>query len=88
LTIDGVHTYFVQAGSSFILTHNSCGKNNKSFTFENNPKHKIVKSGKANPAPTNGQKALDPSVELPGNTTRRIAVDSDANEFVVFDEHI
>ena len=25
LTIAGVHTYFVKAGSSFILTHNTCG---------------------------------------------------------------
>ena len=43
--------------------------------FEPNPKHGTKKRGAANPEPTNPQKALDDSIELPGNTTRRISID-------------
>jgi len=60
----------------------------KPVEFESNPKHGKSKRGKANPEPTNPKKALGNSIELPGNTTRRIAVDKEAGEFVVFDEHL
>lgn len=56
--------------------------------YERNPKHGKVKRGNANPEPTNPQKALDNSIKLPGNTTRRVSVDKETGEFVVFDEHL
>jgi len=56
--------------------------------YESNPKHGKNKRGNANPEPTNPQKALEDSIELPGNTSRRIAIDKQAEEFVVFDEHM
>ena len=56
--------------------------------FEPNPKHGKKKRGAANPEPTNPQKALDDSIELPGNTTRRISIDKETGEYVVFDEHL
>ncbi len=51
--------------------------------FEPNPKHGKKKRGAANPEPTNPQKALDDSIELPGNTTRRISIDKETGEYVV-----
>ncbi|WP_077606000.1 RHS repeat-associated core domain-containing protein [Salinivibrio sp. ML290] len=57
-------------------------------SFEPNPKHGKTKRGNANPEPTNPQQALDDSIELPGNTTRRISVDKQTGEFSVFDEHM
>ncbi len=68
--------------------YNMEGDKEKNGTFEGNPKHGNTQSGRASPEPTNPQKSLDDSIELPGNTTRRIAVDKETGEFVVFDEHL
>ena len=76
------HTYFV--GESKVLVHNECACK----IFEPNPKHGKSKKGNANPEPTNPQKGLDNSIEMPGNTTRRVGVDKEANEYLVFDEHL
>ena len=56
--------------------------------FEGNPKHGAVARGRASAAPKNGQAALDTSVDIGQNTTRRVGIDYDAGEFVVFDEHV
>ncbi|QTE21204.1 hypothetical protein J3359_10235 [Polaribacter cellanae] len=55
--------------------------------FERNPKHGKKKKGSSGAEPTNPQEVLDASLELTGNTTRRVGVDSSTGEFVVFDEH-
>lgn len=55
--------------------------------YEPNPKHGAVKRGRASAAPTRGQWALDRSVELPGPTSRRVAVDPENQEYIVFDCH-
>jgi hypothetical protein len=55
--------------------------------YEANPKHGKDKKGNASAAPQNPQEVLDNSLELPGNTTRRIGVDTENKEFNVFDEH-
>lgn len=38
--------------------------------------------------PINGQAALDYSVEVGANTSRRVGIDYARGEFVVFDEHL
>ncbi len=55
--------------------------------YEANPKHGKDKKGNASAAPQNPQEVLDNSLELPGNTTRRVGVDVENKEFNVFDEH-
>lgn len=56
--------------------------------FVPSPKHANIKTqgGRSNPTPTNGQGALDRSVGIGPNTTRRVGVDRENGEFVVFDE--
>ncbi len=55
--------------------------------YEANPKHGKDKKGNASAAPQNPQEVLENSLELPGNTTRRVGVDTENKEFNVFDEH-
>ena len=55
--------------------------------YEANPKHGKDKKGNASAAPQNPQEVLENSLELPGNTTRRVGVDPENKEFNVFDEH-
>ncbi|MCF6204641.1 MAG: hypothetical protein L3J59_13395 [Methylococcaceae bacterium] len=68
--------------------YNMEGEETEKGIFEANPKHGNTQRGNASPEPTNPQKTLDDSIELPGNTTRRVAVDKETGEFVVFDEHL
>ena len=44
--------------------------------------------GRKNPAPTNGQKVLDSSVQVKPTRPRRIGVDPENGEIVVFDQTI
>jgi hypothetical protein len=46
----------------------------------------IARAGAA-AGPINGQAALDISVQVSGNSTRRVGIDYAARQFVVFDEH-
>ncbi|TJZ49425.1 hypothetical protein FAZ15_22270 [Sphingobacterium olei] len=55
--------------------------------YERNLKHGTKNSGRANKAPTNPERSLANSLELPGNTTRRVGADKSTGEFNVFDEH-
>ncbi|GAA1934529.1 hypothetical protein [Nocardioides hwasunensis] len=56
-------------------------------SFEASPKHPSRPAGRASQGPRHGQAALDDSVPInPATTTRRIAYDAKADEFVVFDE--
>ncbi|TRX34060.1 adhesin [Flavobacterium sp. ZT3R18] len=44
-------------------------------------------TNKVNKHKSHPQEVLDNSLELPGNTTRRVGVDTENKEFNVFDEH-
>lgn len=59
--------------------------------YEVNPKHGATSRGTAmgvsSPAPTNGQAALDASVQVKGTSPRRVGIDPTTKEIVVFDEH-
>ncbi|MCG8423818.1 MAG: hypothetical protein MJE77_38470, partial [Proteobacteria bacterium] len=56
--------------------------------YEVNPKHGSVARGNASAAPKNGQAALDYSIPIGGNSTRRVGIDYATGEFVVFPEHL
>ena len=61
--------------------------------YEHNPKHPRWTAGgptgtRASKAPKNGQKALEESVQIKPTSPRRIGVDDDVKEFVIFDEHV
>ncbi|WP_052598407.1 hypothetical protein [Aureispira sp. CCB-QB1] len=62
-------------------------KPGEGLNFEHNKKHGNEQKGNRGKAPTNPQKSLENSYELPGNTTRRVGVDKETGEFNVFDEH-
>ncbi|MFF3669892.1 polymorphic toxin-type HINT domain-containing protein [Microtetraspora malaysiensis] len=85
LTISGFHTYYVSAGGASVLVHNAnpAGCNG---TFDASPKHGRGQRGNAAPGPKDGQTALDNSVGIGPNTTRRVGIDKDNGEFVIFDE--
>jgi hypothetical protein len=62
------------------------------YKFETNPKHpKWTPDGptgvRASKAPKNGQDALDASVQIKDTSPRRVGVDYEPEEFVIFDEH-
>ena len=59
----------------------------KKLVYKRNPKHGERKTGKIGAEPKNPGKVLKESIEMPGNTTRRIGIDKDTGEFVIFDEH-
>jgi len=80
LTVDGIHTYFVEVGEEAVLVHNSCGEHVPS------PKHHPRARGGVSPAPTNGQAALDLSVQVKTTSPRRVAYDPSSGEFVVLDQ--
>ncbi len=70
--------------------HDDDEQSKKKPTYEASPKHgktsREMAKGTSNPAPTDGQKALDNSVQVKLTSPRRVGVDPDNNEFVVFDE--
>ena len=57
----------------------------KNGTYEKADYHSRQTTGKKNPAPKDGQFALDNSVPIGKNTTRRVGLDSNG-DFVIFDE--
>ena len=93
LELDEVHTYYVAGG---VLVHNRCGdtKNNDGTGNENssgsNGKyekadyHSNKNNAIKNKAPNKGQEALDNSIAISPNTTRRVGISD--GEIVVFDE--
>ena len=54
--------------------------------FEASPKHGPKSRGRASAGPQNGQAALDISVQVKSTSPRRVGVDVEAGEFVVFDQ--
>jgi hypothetical protein len=78
--VEDWHTYFVS--NSGILVHNTCG--GKNGVFENAPYHGKTSNSVKSKAPIDGQGALDNSVSIGPNTTRRVGISQ--GEFVVLDE--
>lgn len=58
------------------------------LTFEPNPKHRSKKRGRVSSQPTDGQVALDNSVQISERSTRRVGVDRENEEIVVLMEHL
>lgn len=59
------------------------------LTYKASAKHHAgVRGDFISAAPTNGQAALDASTQIKSTSPRRIAVDTDAQEFVVFDQTV
>jgi RHS repeat-associated protein len=56
--------------------------------YEASPKHGRIDVGGASRAPVNGQGALDYSLQVGSNSPRRIGIDCDAGNFVVFDRNV
>ena len=88
LTIDQIHTYFVQVGEQEVLVHNS---NHCNGVYAGSDKHHQFSGpgrgrGPVGKAPTNGQAALDISIQVKPTSPRRVAHEPTANEFVVLDE--
>jgi hypothetical protein len=54
--------------------------------YEPAPYHGKVKAGRKNPGPVNGQAALDVSIQIKETSARRVGVDYDAGDIVIFDE--
>jgi RHS repeat-associated protein len=53
--------------------------------YERAPYHGRVASGVKSRGPTNGQAALDNSLQVTDTSTRRVGIDPDTREFVIFD---
>lgn len=58
------------------------------LTFEPSPKHRSKKHGRVSSQPTDGQAALDNSVQISERSTRRVGVDRENKEIVVLMEHL
>jgi hypothetical protein len=54
--------------------------------YEASPKHGATARGRISKAPTNGQEALDTSVQVKATSPRRVGVDPQTGEYVVFDQ--
>ena len=54
--------------------------------YEASPKHGPTARGRISKAPTNGQEALDTSVQVKGTSPRRVGVDPQTGEYVVLDQ--
>jgi hypothetical protein len=87
LTIDGLHTYYVLAGTTPILVHN-CGNN----VYEAGGKHGTQARGSSrgtnSAEPADGQGALDNSVQIKPdnpNAPRRVGIDPSTGDTVILD---
>jgi hypothetical protein len=58
----------------------------KRLVYEASPKHGPVARGNVSAAPVNGQSALDMSFEIKATSTRRIGIDYEEGQFVIFDQ--
>lgn len=56
--------------------------------YEAAPYHGATRQGLKNAAPTNGQDVLDFSMQLKSTSPRRVGVDPDTGEFVIFDQTV
>jgi hypothetical protein len=74
----------VVAGTTAVLVHN-CGDNIYEAGAKHGPEARGSSRGVNSAEPTNGQAALDNSVQVKGTSPRRIGIDTENNEFVVLD---
>jgi hypothetical protein len=58
----------------------------KNGVFEPSPKHGSKDKGNISRGPSDGQEALDNSVQVKDTSTRRVGVDKNNDEIVVLDE--
>lgn len=58
------------------------------LTFQPNPKHRSKKRGRISAQPTDGQAALNDSVQISERSSRRVGVDRGNKEIVIFMEHL
>ena len=89
LTIADWHTYFVKgdkAETEGVWVHNECpyGKGNQ--RYKDASYHGKNDNSVKSRAPTNGQAALDNSVQVKSTSPRRVGVDKANNEIVVLDK--
>ena len=89
LTVADWHTYFVKgdkAETEGVWVHNDCpyGKGNQ--RYKDAPYHGKNDNSVKSRAPTNGQAALDNSVQVKSTSPRRVGVDKTNNEIVVLDK--
>ena len=55
-------------------------------TYVPSPKHGMKTRGNISPAPKNGQDVLDNSIQIKSASSRRIGIDPETHEYVVFDQ--
>ncbi|MGW3020124.1 polymorphic toxin-type HINT domain-containing protein [Streptomyces longwoodensis] len=84
LTVEDVHTYYVEAGATPLLVHN-CGER----IYEAGGKHgreaRGSSRGENSAEPNNGQDALDNSVQIKDTSPRRVGVDRTTGDSVILD---
>jgi hypothetical protein len=84
LTVDTAHTYQVVAGTTPVLVHN-CGDDIYQAGGKHGKTARNTSRGPNSAEPTNGQVALDNSVQVKDTSPRRVGVDKDNGEIVVLD---
>jgi hypothetical protein len=84
LTVDGVHTYYIESGDTAIVTHN-CGKNIYVPSGKHGPVARGSSRGTNSAEPTNGQAALDNSLQMKATAPRRVGIDKENDEIAVLD---
>ena len=78
------HTYFVSELG--VLVHNTCSRGGRTSNgvYQKADYHGKKNNAIKNKAPNKGQEALDNSIPIGSNTTRRVGISD--GEIVVFDE--
>lgn len=69
-------------------TKSQSGSSESNLSYVKSPKHSFEARGRASPAPMNGQQALDNSIQIKESSERRIGIDYENNDIVVFDKTI
>jgi hypothetical protein len=64
----------------------SNGESQSDLVFEASPKHTATDKGNISHGPSDGQTALNNSVQVKSTSTRRVGLDKETGEIVVFDE--
>ncbi|CWO41414.1 polymorphic toxin MafB class 1 [Neisseria meningitidis] len=89
LTVADWHTYFVkgsQAETEGVWVHNDCPYDKGNQRYKDASYHGKNDNSVKSRAPTNGQAALDNSVQVKSTSPRRVGVDKANNEIVVLDK--
>ncbi|HFC6479832.1 TPA: polymorphic toxin-type HINT domain-containing protein [Neisseria meningitidis] len=89
LTVADWHTYFVkgnQAETEGVWVHNDCPYDKGNQRYKDASYHGKNDNSVKSRAPTNGQAALDNSVQVKSTSPRRVGVDKANNEIVVLNK--